>query len=141
MRANASLPRMKTDTQKYFEFSEPIVHSKRNPARLPEQPGHGVQARNDSFADQSEKKIPDRLKIYLLLQLEQYFVSGLTRDEISKILGMAYQTVCGRVHELLDAKRWPNGVTPVYETVLRRPTSLGKSASVVCARSQTEKLP
>jgi hypothetical protein len=132
---------MKTDTQKYFEFSEPIVHAKRNPARLPEQQGNGLQARNDSFADQSQKKIPDRLKIYRLLQLEKHFVSGLTRDEISEILGMAYQTVCGRVHELLDRKRWPNGITPVYETVLRRPTRMGKSASVVCARNQKDDLP
>lgn len=132
---------MKTDAQKYFAFSEPILHAKREAIQPPEQRGHGLQTRNDSFAGQSLKKIPDRVKVYKLLQSDEHFVKGLTRDEISEILGMAYQTVCGRVHELLDAKRWTNGVTPVYETVLRRPTRMGKSASVICARNQTEVLP
>jgi hypothetical protein len=135
---------MKTSSQKYFEFSEPVLHSKRQavePAQPRELQGHGIRTRNESFEKQSEKKIPDRLKIYRLLQSDKHFITGLTRDEISKILDISYQTVCGRVHELLDKKRWPNGVTPVYESVLRRPTSLGQPASVVCARDKIGELP
>jgi hypothetical protein len=124
--------------QGWLEFSDLTTPPAKRPVRQPsEAAGHSVANRNEIHRASQVRAPSDRERILRLLQSEQHFVTGLTRDEIAVALGMQLATVCGRCRELLvDCDEGEQAA--IYETVLRRPTRTGSSAVVLCARERKD---
>ena len=87
---------------------------------------HGKRSRNEAYAD-SVAEHPDQ-RSRVLLAISKARVDGVTREELSQLLGLPIPSICGRVNELkkLDL---------VVDTERRRETSSGRKAAVIVAKA------
>lgn len=102
------------ESQLQFDFDAPATKKPR------EQTNASSETRREAYESTNIVRDAQRIALFLASRREH----GATRYEIHVQLGIKYSTVCGRVHDLLEAKR-------IYSSDQRRQTDTGSNAVVL----------